>query len=49
VFGVAMLASGGRGLDLVARLLGIGFIAIGALRLVRALAALRSGGAVDSG
>jgi uncharacterized membrane protein HdeD (DUF308 family) len=49
VFGVAMLASGGRGLDLVATLLGIGFIAIGALRLVRALAALRSGGAVDSG
>jgi uncharacterized membrane protein HdeD (DUF308 family) len=49
VFGVAMLASGGRGLDLIATLLGVGFVAIGSLRLVRALAARRSGGAIDAG
>jgi len=49
VFGVAMLASGGRGLDLVATLLGVGFIAIGSLRLVRAVVARRSGGATDAG
>jgi uncharacterized membrane protein HdeD (DUF308 family) len=49
VFGVAMLASGGRGLDLIATLLGVGFIAIGSLRLVRAVAARRSGGAIDAG
>jgi uncharacterized membrane protein HdeD (DUF308 family) len=48
VFGVAMLASGGRGLDLIATLLGVGFVAIGSLRLVRALAAHRSGGARDA-
>jgi len=49
VFGVAMLASGGRGLDLIATLLGVGFIAIGSLRLVRAVAARRSGGVIDAG
>ena len=49
VFGVAMLASGGRGLDLVATLLGVGFVAIGSLRLVRAVSARRSGGAIDAG
>jgi len=49
VFGVAMLASGGRGLDLIATLLGVGFVAIGSLRLVRAVAARRSGGAIDAG
>jgi uncharacterized membrane protein HdeD (DUF308 family) len=49
VFGVAMLSSGGRGLDLVATLLGIGFLVLGSLRLVRAIAAHRSGGAGDAG
>ena len=49
VFGVAMLASGGRGLNLVATLLGVGFVAIGSLRLVRAVSARRSGGAIDAG
>jgi len=48
VFGVAMLASAGRGLDLIARLLGVGFVAIGSLRLVRAVLARRSGGAIDA-
>jgi hypothetical protein len=44
-----MLGSGGRGLDLIATLLGVGFIAIGSLRLVRAVVAGRSGGAIDAG
>jgi hypothetical protein len=44
-----MLSSGGRGLDLVATLLGIGFLVLGSLRLVRAIAAHRSGGAGDAG
>jgi len=43
-----MLASGGRALDPIATLLGVGFVAIGSLRLVRALAARRSGRALDA-
>ena len=49
VFGVAMLGSGGQGLDLIVNLLGIYFLVIGSLRLVRAIAAHRSahGGDTD--
>ena len=48
VLGVAMLGSGGRGLHLIVNLLGIYFLVIGSLRLVRALAAHRTAPAGDT-
>jgi uncharacterized membrane protein HdeD (DUF308 family) len=42
ILGVAMLGSGGRGLHLIVKLLGIYFLVIGSLRLARAVAAHRS-------
>jgi uncharacterized membrane protein HdeD (DUF308 family) len=48
VLGVAMLGSGGSGLDLIVNLLGIYFVVTGSLRLVRALAARRSTHAGDT-
>jgi uncharacterized membrane protein HdeD (DUF308 family) len=48
VLGVAMLGSGGSGLDLIVNLLGIYFVVTGSLRLVRAFAARRSTHAGDT-
>jgi uncharacterized membrane protein HdeD (DUF308 family) len=49
IFGVAMLASGGHGLDLVVTLVGIYFVVLGVLRLARAVSARRSAAAAQPG